>query len=162
MFSSTRIVIAGPQCPQWASLALRRAWPHSRGTRGRRPVGSTGMRRAANRSYHRWPASLRFGELEFACLVCKLGRGKWLDRWRFEDAFPLLYEWAEIESIKTSCSLNMPATAKAIFLDRDGVLNRTDVVNGVPYPPKTVADVEILFGVREACELLRQNGFLLI
>jgi D-glycero-D-manno-heptose 1,7-bisphosphate phosphatase len=38
----------------------------------------------------------------------------------------------------------------AIFLDRDGVLNRTVVRDGVPYPPRSIDEVEILPGVAEA------------
>jgi D-glycero-D-manno-heptose 1,7-bisphosphate phosphatase len=38
----------------------------------------------------------------------------------------------------------------AVFLDRDGVLNRTAVVNGVPHPPDSVNDLELLPGVAEA------------
>jgi D-glycero-D-manno-heptose 1,7-bisphosphate phosphatase len=52
--------------------------------------------------------------------------------------------------------------SRAVFLDRDGVLNRTEVRDGRPYPPRTLAGLEILPGVAEACALLRQYGFLLI
>jgi D-glycero-D-manno-heptose 1,7-bisphosphate phosphatase len=38
----------------------------------------------------------------------------------------------------------------AVFLDRDGVLNRTVVTDGVPHPPASVEEVEILPGVLEA------------
>ena len=51
---------------------------------------------------------------------------------------------------------------RAVFLDRDGVLNRAVVREGKPYPPSTVEDLEVLPGVVEACEHLRQAGFLLI
>jgi len=37
-----------------------------------------------------------------------------------------------------------------VFLDRDGVLNRTLVRNGVPYPPSSIEELEILPGVKEA------------
>jgi D-glycero-D-manno-heptose 1,7-bisphosphate phosphatase len=50
----------------------------------------------------------------------------------------------------------------AVFLDRDGVLNRTDVVDGVPKPPRTVDDFTLLPGVEEACAALGAHGFLLI
>lgn len=46
----------------------------------------------------------------------------------------------------------------AVFLDRDGVINRTTVRNGTPYPPQTVDELEILPGVAEALELLAQAG----
>lgn len=38
----------------------------------------------------------------------------------------------------------------AIFLDRDGVLNRTVVVEGVPHPPQAVEHLDVLPGVAEA------------
>jgi len=51
---------------------------------------------------------------------------------------------------------------RAVFLDRDGVLNRTVVQNGVPHPPSSVAEVEILGGVLEALILLAEHDLLLI
>ena len=45
-----------------------------------------------------------------------------------------------------------------VFLDRDGVLNRTTVRNGTPYPPYTLAEVEILPGVPEALARLAEAG----
>jgi D-glycero-D-manno-heptose 1,7-bisphosphate phosphatase len=51
---------------------------------------------------------------------------------------------------------------RAIFMDRDGVLNRAIVVQGRPHPPATLAEFEVLPGVVEACAELRRAGFLLI
>jgi D-glycero-D-manno-heptose 1,7-bisphosphate phosphatase len=51
---------------------------------------------------------------------------------------------------------------RAIFLDRDGVINRPLIRAGKPYPPDTLDEFEILPGVREACRLLKRLGFLLI
>jgi len=53
-------------------------------------------------------------------------------------------------------------TRRAVFLDRDGVINRARVVEGSPYPPRTLAELEILPGVAEALQALREAGFLLI
>jgi D-glycero-D-manno-heptose 1,7-bisphosphate phosphatase len=50
----------------------------------------------------------------------------------------------------------------AVFLDRDGVLNRAIVVQGMPYPPANLAEFEILPGAVQACKELREAGFLLI
>jgi D-glycero-D-manno-heptose 1,7-bisphosphate phosphatase len=50
----------------------------------------------------------------------------------------------------------------AVFLDRDGVVNRAVVREGKPYPPPTLADLRLLPGVREACRKLREAGFALI
>lgn len=51
---------------------------------------------------------------------------------------------------------------RAVFLDRDGVLNRSMVRGGRPYPPDTLSDFEILPGVKEACERLKAADYLLI
>ncbi|MEW6682302.1 MAG: HAD family hydrolase [Nitrospirota bacterium] len=51
---------------------------------------------------------------------------------------------------------------RAVFLDRDGVLNRAFVRNGKPYPPSSLAELEILPGVPEALALLRAEGFQLV
>lgn len=47
-----------------------------------------------------------------------------------------------------------------MFLDRDGVVNRSIVRAGKPYPPASAADLEILPGVPEALALLRKVGYL--
>lgn len=49
---------------------------------------------------------------------------------------------------------------RAIFLDRDGVLNRAFVRDGKPYPPDTLEQLEILPGVAAALEQLRAAGYL--
>ena len=51
---------------------------------------------------------------------------------------------------------------RAVFLDRDGVVNRAVLRDGKPYPPSSLADLRLLPGVREACRLLREAGFALI
>lgn len=51
---------------------------------------------------------------------------------------------------------------RAVFLDRDGVLNRACVREGRPYPPADAEQLEILPGVADACAALRDAGFLLI
>jgi D-glycero-D-manno-heptose 1,7-bisphosphate phosphatase len=48
----------------------------------------------------------------------------------------------------------------AAFLDRDGVLNASIMLEGVPCPPRSISEVEILPGVRSAVELLIHNGYL--
>ena len=48
---------------------------------------------------------------------------------------------------------------RAVFLDRDGVLNRAFVRSGRPYPPARVDDLEVLPGVAAAVERLREAGF---
>jgi D-glycero-D-manno-heptose 1,7-bisphosphate phosphatase len=50
----------------------------------------------------------------------------------------------------------------AVFLDRDGVLNRTVLRDGVVSPPKTLDDFELLAGVREAVDSLKGAGYVLV
>ena len=50
----------------------------------------------------------------------------------------------------------------ALFLDRDGVLNRAWVRDGVPYPPASVQELEILPGVPEALTTLKEIGYALV
>ena len=54
------------------------------------------------------------------------------------------------------------AGRRAVFLDRDGVLNRANVVDGVPHPPASLAELELLPGVKDACRRLDDAGLLLI
>jgi D-glycero-D-manno-heptose 1,7-bisphosphate phosphatase len=51
---------------------------------------------------------------------------------------------------------------RAVFLDRDGVLNRALVVEGTPRAPESIEDLEILPGVEEACRRLRRADFVLV
>jgi D-glycero-D-manno-heptose 1,7-bisphosphate phosphatase len=51
---------------------------------------------------------------------------------------------------------------RAVFLDRDGVLNRAIMRNGHPHPPATRDELQILPGVAEALGALKGAGFLLI
>lgn len=51
---------------------------------------------------------------------------------------------------------------RAVFLDRDGVLNRAMIRNGKPYPPANVGEVEILPGVLDALTSLKSGGFTLV
>ena len=50
----------------------------------------------------------------------------------------------------------------AIFLDRDGVINRSLVRNGIPYAPIDLKDFEILPGVLDGLVLLKKSGYKLI
>lgn len=48
---------------------------------------------------------------------------------------------------------------KAAFLDRDGVLNASVVVGGIPFPPRTPNEVVVLEGVEKAIRMLKLNDF---
>ncbi len=51
---------------------------------------------------------------------------------------------------------------RAVFLDRDGVINASVVRDGKPYPPASVEEMVILPGVREALIALKAGGFDLV
>ncbi len=51
---------------------------------------------------------------------------------------------------------------QAIFLDRDGVINRAIVRDGKPYPPVDLTHLEILPGVASALQDFKAAGYLLI
>ena len=50
---------------------------------------------------------------------------------------------------------------RAIFLDRDGVLNRVALRNGKPHPPDTMDEFELLDGVRESLAEFASQAFLM-
>lgn len=52
--------------------------------------------------------------------------------------------------------------SRAIFLDRDGVINRVVMRNGRPYPPSSVDELDFLPDVPEAIQTLRAAGFQII
>lgn len=52
--------------------------------------------------------------------------------------------------------------SKAVFLDRDGVLNISDVNDGKPYAPRRVEDFILYEGVIDAVEQLKAAGYLVI
>ena len=51
---------------------------------------------------------------------------------------------------------------RAVFLDRDGVINQPIIRDGKPYPPLDVRDFKLLPGVVEACRRLKDAGFYII
>lgn len=56
----------------------------------------------------------------------------------------------------------MSGKARAVFLDRDGVLVRAPVVDGRPRSISRVEELELEEGAVEACSALRDAGFLLV
>jgi D-sedoheptulose 7-phosphate isomerase len=59
-------------------------------------------------------------------------------------------------------SLGPAVERRAIFLDRDGVLNEAIVRNGKPYPPAQAAELKIPDGTAAALKKLKQRDFLLL
>ena len=51
---------------------------------------------------------------------------------------------------------------RAVFLDRDGVLNRPVIRNGQPHPPSSVEDFELYDDVADGCARLKAAEFLLV
>lgn len=51
---------------------------------------------------------------------------------------------------------------RAVFLDRDGVMNEAIVRDGKPYPPPTLDAVKICDGVVNALKKIHEAGYLLI
>lgn len=51
---------------------------------------------------------------------------------------------------------------RAIFLDRDGVLNRSEMRNGKPFAPQRLSDFRLLPGAADAVARLKQRGFLIL
>lgn len=50
----------------------------------------------------------------------------------------------------------------AVFLDRDGTLNRQVVRDGRPYPPQTVEDFTLFTDAASACARLAAAGYVLV
>lgn len=55
-----------------------------------------------------------------------------------------------------------PVERRAVFLDRDGVLNRPLVRDGFPCPPLSVAEFELYDDVAQGCARLKAAGYLLV
>jgi D-glycero-D-manno-heptose 1,7-bisphosphate phosphatase len=51
---------------------------------------------------------------------------------------------------------------KAVFFDRDGVINRPIVRNGLPFAPQDLSEFAFMDGVQEICRTLRERGYLLL
>src|SRR2546425_13132052 len=51
---------------------------------------------------------------------------------------------------------------RAVFLDRDGVLNQPKVIDGKPYAPVALEDFHLYPEVPAACRRLKEAGFLLV
>ncbi len=69
----------------------------------------------------------------------------------------------KIEQTKweSTASQSRPAQ-RAVFLDRDGVLNRSILRNGKPHPPASLAELEVTPGAKQALDSLKASGYKLL
>jgi len=63
------------------------------------------------------------------------------------------------QSLVTSAATKL---RRAVFLDRDGVINRALERDSKPYPPRSLDEFEILPEVPTACARLKAAGYLLV
>ena len=47
----------------------------------------------------------------------------------------------------------------AVFLDRDGVINKVILDRGRPFSPRRIAELQIIEGVKESVSLMKEKGF---
>jgi D-glycero-D-manno-heptose 1,7-bisphosphate phosphatase len=59
-------------------------------------------------------------------------------------------------------SSSKQANRRAVFLDRDGVLNHSKVKNGKPYAPRKLSDFRLLPGAVQAVTDLKSAGYVVI
>jgi D-glycero-D-manno-heptose 1,7-bisphosphate phosphatase len=56
----------------------------------------------------------------------------------------------------------MGSGKRAVFLDRDGVLNQTEILDGKPYAPRDIASFELLPETIPAIRVLHKAGLILV
>jgi len=67
-----------------------------------------------------------------------------------------------IHEVKAESGKRKAEMRRAVFLDRDGVINRALERDSKPYPPRNLGEFEILPDVPAACAKLKAAGFLLV
>ena len=65
-------------------------------------------------------------------------------------------------AVKSEVRNSRSEVRRAVFLDRDGVINRALERDSKPYPPRSLSEFEILPEVPAACAKLKSAGFLLV
>lgn len=68
----------------------------------------------------------------------------------------------KIEQTKWESTTGTAAQQPAVFLDRDGVLNRAVIKNGKPFPPSTVAELEFTADAAALLQNLKNHGYKLL
>ena len=66
------------------------------------------------------------------------------------------------DEVKAESGKRKAEMRRAVFLDRDGVINRALEREAKPFPPRNPTEFEILPEVPSACAKLKQAGFLLV
>lgn len=61
-----------------------------------------------------------------------------------------------------ACASPSTSFRRAVFLDRDGTLNRQIIREGKPYPPKNLDQFALFPRVPDACARLAQAGYVLV
>ncbi|HMZ37445.1 MAG TPA: hypothetical protein PLD60_12455, partial [Leptospiraceae bacterium] len=51
---------------------------------------------------------------------------------------------------------------RAVFLDRDGIINRSIVRDGLPYPPASASELEFTPGIENTLRTLKEAGWFLV
>lgn len=51
---------------------------------------------------------------------------------------------------------------KAIFLDRDGIINRAEIHERKPYPPLRIGDVFLIDGIKDLIKKWHEKGYLVV
>lgn len=57
---------------------------------------------------------------------------------------------------------NIIEAKRAVFFDRDGILNETKVTNGKPYAPRTLEEFRLKPGAIEMVERFKENDYLVV
>ncbi|HKM80427.1 MAG TPA: HAD-IIIA family hydrolase [Candidatus Acidoferrum sp.] len=68
----------------------------------------------------------------------------------------------KIAQTRWEATANAGRLSRAVFLDRDGVLNRAVIRDGKPHPPANVADLDIVAGAENTLRELKAQGFKLL
>jgi histidinol-phosphate phosphatase family protein len=82
-----------------------------------------------------------------------------------EEAWRETDEWARESGLWAGLERSLSGRAarrRAVFLDRDGVLNEVRLEDGVPRPPASVVDLRVTDGAAEALAGLHDAGFVLV